>query len=95
MLFKVAGKFADRHSFSINPVDGADAKEALGNVLNSTEIKEYGSPVVLVSVKALGGSKSKIKISDKPAAERKNGKKKTAPATPAAAPAATSGSRKK
>lgn len=85
MLFRVSGKFADKHTFSINPVDGADAKDALATVIALPEVTGYGSPVVAVTVKALGGAAKKIRISEKPAAERK--------ASTAAAPAAPAPSR--
>ena len=75
-LYAVRGKFADNFTFSVNPVDGTDAKDALGNVVNSPEIREYGSPVVMVTVKSLTGAKKRIRISDKPAAERKGGGRK-------------------
>lgn len=91
-LYAVRGKFADNFTFSVNPVDGTDAKDALGNVINSEEIRTYGSPVVAVSVKSLTGAKKRIRISDKPAAERKGGgrKKKDVTAAPSgnAAPSA-------
>lgn len=82
-LYSVRGKFADNFTFSVNPVDGTDAKDALGNVVNSQEIRDYGQPVVMVTVKSLSGSKKHIRISSKPAAERKGGgrKKKDATAT--------------
>lgn len=83
-LFRVAGRFADNYTFSVNPVDGADAKEALGHVINAEEIRGYGKPIVMVSVKALSGSRKRIRISDKPAAERKGGGRKAAGATKAA-----------
>jgi hypothetical protein len=79
-LFAVRGRFANNFTFSVNPVDGADAKEALGTVLNSAEIRDYGHPVSMVSVKALSGSKKRIHISDKPAKERKGGGRKRATA---------------
>lgn len=89
-LFSVRGRFANNYTFAVNPVDGADAKDALATVLNADEIKNYGQPVAMVSVKALGASKKKVRISDKPAAERKSGGgRKKKDATPAAtAPAA-------
>jgi len=71
MLFRVSGKFANKHTFSVNPVDGTDAKEALATVMNSADVKEFGSPVISITVKALSGSNKKVRISDKPAAERK------------------------
>jgi hypothetical protein len=80
MLFAVRGKFANSFTFSVNPVDGADAREALGSVLASDEVKNYGHPVIMVTVKALSGSKKRIHISDKPAAERKGGGRKRATA---------------
>jgi hypothetical protein len=87
-LFAVRGRFANNFTFSVNPVDGADAKEALGTVLGSDEIRNYGHPVSMVSVKALSGSKKRIHISDKPAKERKGGGRKRGSATTtAAAPA--------
>lgn len=94
-LFRVSGKFADNHTFSVNPVDGTDARDALANVLGAVEIREYGETVVMVTVKSLTGSKKRIRISDKPAAERKGGGRRrgsgnastAAAATPPAAPA--------
>lgn len=86
MLFKVSGKFASGHTFSVNPIDGDDAKDALGKVINSDEVKNYPSPVTSVMVKALSGKNKKIRISDEPAAERKPSKKKTAPAPATPAP---------
>lgn len=74
-LFAVRGKFANGHTFSVNPVDGADAREALGAVAGAQEVREFGSPVVMVTVKALTGAKKRIRISDAPAAERKDKKK--------------------
>lgn len=82
-LFAVRGKFANNFTFSVNPVDGADAKEALASVLGSEEIRSYGQPVSMVTVKALSGSKKRIRISDKPAAERKGGGRKPAAASAA------------
>lgn len=96
-LFRVAGKFADNFTFSVNPVDGADAKDALGTVLNADEVRNYGKPVVMVSVKALSGSKKHIRISTKPAAERKGGgrkKKDAASAATTSAPAQAAAKRK-
>jgi hypothetical protein len=87
-LFAVRGKFANNFTFSVNPVDGADAREALGSVLNSPEVREYGQVVTMVTVKALSGSKKRIHISDKPAAERKGGGRKRAAAVPETPPAA-------
>jgi hypothetical protein len=85
-LFRVSGKFADNYTFSVNPVDGTDARDALSNVLGSPEIREYGETVVMVTVKSLTGAKKRIRISDKPAAERKGGgrKKGSTNNTPAA-----------
>jgi len=77
MLFKVSGKFSNGHTFTINPVDGADASEALAAVKVTPEIKDYGSPIVSVTVKALSGSRRKVRISDAPAAERKSKTEKT------------------
>lgn len=88
-LFRVTGKFADNYTFSVNPVDGADARDALGSVVGSPEIREYGEPVVMVTVKALSGSKKRIRISDKPAAERKGGGRKKKVESGANAPAPT------
>lgn len=89
-LFRVTGKFADNHTFSVNPVDGADAKEALGGVLHSQEIREYGSPVVMIAVRSLTGAKKRVRISSEPAKERKGGGRRPAAAapTPNARPAA-------
>lgn len=81
MLFRVSGRFANGHTFSINPVDGADAKEALGNVTSDPSVRDYGHPVISITVKALSGSRKKIRISEKPAAERKPSKPKTENAT--------------
>lgn len=78
MLFRVSGKFANGHTFSVNPVDGEDARAALETVLESDDVQRFGSPVASVTVKALSGGKRKIRISDKPAAERKS-KPKVAP----------------
>jgi hypothetical protein len=88
MLFKVSGKFANNYTFSLNAVDATDAKDALASVHASDEIKNYGSPVVMTTVKALGGSKKGIRISDEPAKERKGGgrKKKVVVETPAPTP---------
>lgn len=90
MLFKVSGKFANNYTFSLNAIDAADAKEALGQVHAMDEIKSYGSPVVMTTIKALGASKKKIRISSEPAKERTGGgrkKKDAAPSQPAPAPA--------
>src|SRR5437879_3463487 len=95
-LFRVAGRFADNFTFSVNPVDGADAREALNSVMNAEEVRAYGKPVVMVSVKALGGSKKHIRISDKPAAERKGGgRKKKTDTTATATPPASAAQKKK
>lgn len=71
MLFRVSGKFADRHTFSMPLIDGTDAKDALAQVTSDPAVRDYGSPVVSITVKALGAGKKKIRISDKPSAERK------------------------
>lgn len=96
-LFRVTGRFADNFTFSVNPVDGADAREALGAVIHSPEIRDYGQPVVMVTVKSLSGSAKRVRISEKPAAERKGGRKKKqqADVAPAAAPVAPAATKRK
>ena len=86
-MFSVRGKFANGHTFSISPAPGNDAKDALSYVLNSDEIKSYGSPVTMVTVKTLS-SKKRIRISDEPAKprERSNSGKPAAAQQQAAAP---------
>lgn len=81
-MFRVSGKFVNGHTFSISPAPGNDAKEALGYVLGSDEIKNYNSPVAQVTVKQLVGKK-KIRISEEPAKprERKDDKKPVAAAS--------------
>ena len=96
MLFSVRGRFADNFTFTINPVDASDAREALGFVHNSDEIKSHGSAIVMTTVKELGASKRKISISEKPAAERKGGRpKKVAAAEPVAAAAPATQARRR
>jgi hypothetical protein len=68
-MYSVRGKFANGHTFSISPAPGNTARDALAFVMDSDEIKAYGSPVVMVTVKALAGKK-KIRISDEPAKPR-------------------------
>lgn len=94
MLFSVRGKFANNYTFTVNPVDAATPHEALATVVGSDDIKNYGQPVTMVTVKALSGKNRKIKISDKPAAERKGGgRKKKAETTATQSPPASSGKR--
>lgn len=80
-MYSVRGRFQNGHTFSISPAPGADAKEALGFVLNSDEIKNFGSPITMVTVKTLS-SKKRIRISDAPSKprDRGNGGKSAAPA---------------
>lgn len=83
MLFRVSGRFANGHTFSLNPVDGEDAREALKNVMEDESVSGYGFDVISVTVKALTGAKRKIRISEKPAAERKPSKPRTTATTEA------------
>lgn len=87
MLFRVSGRFANGHTFSVNPVDGEDARDALEKVTTDESVSGYGFDVVSVTVKALTGSKRKIRISEKPAAERKPSKPRVAPTREEAAAA--------
>lgn len=79
-MYSVRGRFQNGHTFSISPAPGTDAKEALGFVLNSDEIKNYGSPVTMVTVRALS-SKKRIRISETPAKPRERDKKGTSAAS--------------
>lgn len=91
-LFRVTGKFANGHTFSVPTVDGSDAKDALGAVVSAPEIVSAGhGAVVMVAVRSLTGSKRRIRISTEPAKERKGGgrKKKTETEAPAATKTAT------
>ena len=93
MLFRVAGKFADNFTFSINPVDAEGPREAMAAVLGEPSVKAaittHGDVNTIV-VKRLSGKNSRVRISDKPAAERKGGGRKKKGAT-AAASAPTTG----
>lgn len=85
-LFSVRGKFADNFTFSVPTVDGSDARDALGLVMDADEIKNspHGK-VKQFFVKALAGDKRRIRISDKPASERKGGRRKKTTDAPATA----------
>lgn len=83
-LYRVAGKFADNHTFVVNPVEGADASAALASVAGSEEVKAYGQPIAAVSVMKLEGKK-RVRISDEPAKPRApRGSKNAAGNKPAA-----------
>lgn len=70
-LFSVRGRFANNHTFGVNPVDAETPHEALAKITGADEVKNFGSPVVMATVKSLAGKSKKIRISDTPQAERK------------------------
>lgn len=82
-LYRVAGKFADNHTFVVNPVEGTDAAAALASVVGGEEVKAYGQPVIACSVMKLEGKK-RVRISDEPAKPRAPRGSKTASNKPAA-----------
>lgn len=88
-MFRVSGKFADGYTFSVNPVDAPTPHEALVKVTGDPAVTQRGQPVVFVTVKVLTGKNSKIRISDKPAKERKGGGRKRGTKTATAATPAT------
>lgn len=84
-LYKISGRFADNHTFTVPSIEADGPQEAIDAITSADDVKNYGQDVTLIIARRLGGAPKKIKISDKPAAERKGGRKK-ATATPAPAP---------
>lgn len=80
MLFRVFGKFADRHSFSIPMLDAAGPREAIASAVEDAEIRAHASPIVMIAAKALTGARRRVRISDTPAKERKRKPKDATPA---------------
>lgn len=98
MLYSVTGRFGNNFTFRVNPVDAETPHEAIEQIYESKEIKDYAAnnetSVVLITAKAFSGKKSRIRISDEPAKERQGGKKKKGTPAPATTPA-PSGARKR
>lgn len=80
-LYAVRGKFATGHTFVQNPVEGSDAREAIGTVLDSEDVKGFGQPVAQISAFKLTGKK-KVKISTEPAKPREKKATAAAPTAP-------------